>query len=539
MADQNVQLIESEEDKKKKAAQSQPDSAFAGGATSPVGAPSATPSAGQQARAAQQAGPTKGTGFTGVGRYLQANVGSRLGEQVAGRVAQTGQQAQTRLGQSASQFGQQLGQQQQQLTAQQQAAQGALQRIAGKPSQSVELTPSQEEVAAYQAVAGGQYQAPTGLQDAEGIRSQAQLAAQLAKGTETTKGRMGLLQQVVGRGPQQYAKGKSALDALILGQSGGELAAARRASAGLERKLGTEERLAQEQARQFGSDIEKAKSELTGKVGELESPLVSGIERRKGEFLTSRSGAISDLRSALERGELTERQAEILGLTGPTQTYGLKGQELSNLLKSEINPSDVTSQAISSPEEAAKLNALYRLTGKQEFASKDQLEKAGSLSDFSKGLSLDRPALQRKKEEADTRIKQVSQDLESTLRGMPGWSSNQARDEFLAGLKKDESGKYDISSVNEKIQEANNAIENLKPRFNAGFGVGESFRRLADLLQQRVNALENYKTEYSSFYSPELKILPGPRAEMEKKSSKAPAYSATQPGIAQFGSKKK
>jgi len=409
MADnQNVQLIQSEEEQKKKGTQSQPGSAFSPtSSASRASAPAAPVSATQQARAAQAAGPTKGTGFTGVGRYLQANVGSRLGEQVAGRVAQTGQQAQTRLGQAVSQFGQQIGQQQQQLTQQQQLAQGALQRIAGiggvpetkvgyspktfglplrdkfdkfnkdvlsyytlnppatpselespynplkskfgrspdeeakyqefyknqeqqflsslnpeelseyqkykdfqksisearlndifKPNEkalydlstrsqkSSDLTPSQQEIAAYQAIAGGQIQAPTGLQDLADIQAQARVAQEFAKGTETQKGRMGLLQQTVGRGPQQYTKGKSALDALILGQAGGQLAAARRGTAGLERQITQQEKLAGEQARQFGAEAQKARGELAGRIGEVETPITSDIAKRLEEFKT-------------------------------------------------------------------------------------------------------------------------------------------------------------------------------------------------------------------------------------------------------------
>jgi len=457
-----VQLIESEEDKKKKSQPTQLGSAFA-----PSGPAKASPAPVQQARAEQAAGPTRGTGFTGVGRFLQANVGSRLGQQVAGRVSQAGQEAASRLGQAVGQFQQQRGQQQQQLTQQQQAAQAALQRISAGGQQqeevlpskdqvsSVELTPfqkefetrpirygivespsirygtgfddslakkfnkwqskikreempseedflssltpdevsqykskypegffyarkpgtkrekisappvdlapSQEEIAAYQAVAGGNIGLSGQLQDVAGIQSQAKLASQLARGTQTAAGRKGLLQQVVGRGPGQYTAGQSALDALILGQSGGQLAAARRASAGLGRQVGTQERLAAEQARQFGTEAQRAKEQLTGERGAFISDLLSKGEAQKSLYGEQQSKFLERAKKEIESGEPISRDVAE-AIFGPDvdriSTMGFSKQEIANLLESGELASLQTSL---SPQQAAQIEALKRL----------------------------------------------------------------------------------------------------------------------------------------------------------------------------------
>lgn len=373
---QGVQLIESEEDKKKKGQAAQPGSAFAPTGPSAPSAPSGT----QQARAAQAAGPTRGTGFTGVGRFLQANVGSRLGQEVAGRVSQAGQQAASRLGQAAGQFQQQLGQKQQELSAQQQAAQAALQRIAGggaqqiqpepikepqqvqqKTTQSISLTPSEQDIAAYQAVAGGQIQAPTGLQDVEDVRAQAVLAGKLAKGTQTAAGRTGLLQQVVGRGPRQYTAGQSALDALILGQAGGQLAAARRASAGLGRQVETQSRLAEEQARQFGSEARSAKEALTGERGSFISDILAKGEAKRSAYEKQQADFIKRAKDEIASGEPISREVAE-AIFGPDvdriSTMGLSKQEIANLLESgEL----ATLQTSLTPQQAAQIEALKKL----------------------------------------------------------------------------------------------------------------------------------------------------------------------------------
>lgn len=427
---QGVQLIESEEDKKKKAGQSQPGSAFAGGTTSPTGAkPSPTgpvaPSGTQQARAVQEAGPTRGTGFTGVGRYLQANVGSRLGEQVAGRVAQTGQQAQTRLGQAVGQFGQQIGQQRQQLTAQQRAAQSALQRIAGTPveapaetAQAVQLAPSQEEVAAYQAVAGGQFQAPSGLQDIGDIRSQAQLAGQLAAGTRDTAGRLGLLRQVVGRGPQQYTKGQSALDALILGQAGGQLAAARRASAGLERKVGTEEALAAERARQFGAEAQRAKAALTGEAAGIEKRTASDIGSQKEAYEKGLENLYNTLQTEISKGEVSKKSADLLKSLGldveTVGTYGLDLNQLKNLLERK-DAGEITTASSAKTEQLQRLNALRQIAGQAPVFSEEELKKAGTTSDPVTGLSYKKEGFETLQKAQQDAIQKAVREFTSTL----------------------------------------------------------------------------------------------------------------------------
>lgn len=408
---QGVQLIESEEDKKKKTAQSQPGSAFGGAQTSPTGAkPSPTgpvaPSAAQQTRAVQEAGPSKGTGFTGVGRYLQANVGSRLGEKVAGRVAQTGQQAATRLGQSVQQFGQQLGQQQQQLTSQQQAAQEALRKIS-----SGELTNvSPEQQAAYAAVAGGQFRAPTGLTDIGDIQSQAQLAAKLARGTQTTAGRAGLLQQVVGRGPQQYTKGKSALDALILGQAGGELAAARRATAGLERQATTQEQLAAEKARQFGAETESAKTALGLERSGLISGLMSAGEAQRSAYEKEQKDFLDKAKAEIASGKISKEVAEkLFGDSERISTMGFSPQEIANLLEQGEMASLGTSL---NQQQAAQIEALKKIAGEAGFyKTPEELEKAGTTfaggAELGKGLKFDTEQKYQKKKEVFDQQKQI------------------------------------------------------------------------------------------------------------------------------------
>lgn len=109
---------DTDDNKDKKKTTSQPGSAF-----SSVG-----PS--QQARAAQTAGPaTKGSGFIGAGKYLQANTGGRLGQEVFGRIQDIGKQTEQRLKGAVGQFNTEFSESNIQSTKQQEAAKKALERI--------------------------------------------------------------------------------------------------------------------------------------------------------------------------------------------------------------------------------------------------------------------------------------------------------------------------------------------------------------------------------------------------------------------------
>lgn len=345
------------------------------------------PSASQRARASQAGGPTaRGTGFTGVGRYLQANVGSGLGQRVAGRVAQTGQQAAARLGQSVRGFGEQLGATKQQFGNQLGAARGALQSIiAGTdgPNQTVDPT------AAYHAVTTGEFKAPTGLQNIQGIQSQAALAGELAKGTETSKGRMGLLREMLGRGTRGYTSGQSALDSLILGQSGGQLAAARRGALGLGRQVEAQRSLAEEQARQTGAEFAGAGKELAGMATGAESSTLGDIATQKTAYETGLEEKYGKIQSDIKSGELSKDSLAALknlGIDENSQFYGIPPDQIANLIARKA-PSEITSASSATKEQISKTNALRKLMGQTAQFSEEDIKKAGTTIDPLTGLS--------------------------------------------------------------------------------------------------------------------------------------------------------
>lgn len=100
-----IQLIEQDEEDKKRKAQGAALSSMGSGAVASGGGSAGTaPSYSATARAQQAAGGPKGSGFTGIGRYLGANVGSRIGQAVSGGISAVGRQARGQLGQAVEKF---------------------------------------------------------------------------------------------------------------------------------------------------------------------------------------------------------------------------------------------------------------------------------------------------------------------------------------------------------------------------------------------------------------------------------------------------
>jgi hypothetical protein len=428
---QNVQLINAETDENGKPIATQQGVAKGGALGSPqagksssspsgqqVFASGAAPSPSQQVRSAQTAGPAKGSGFTGVGRFLQANVGSRLGEQVAGRVTQAGQQAQERLGEAVGRFQTGLGKEQQTFSAQQQAAQAALQQI--RSGELTAVTPEQQ--AAYAAIASGRAQAPSGLENIEEIQARAQLASQLARGTQTAKGQMGLLRQTVGRGANQYTRGQSALDALILGQANEQLAAARRASAGLEKRTETQQRLAEEQARQFGAEVGLAKESITGETSASQKQTESEIAAQKAAYESGLSELSGKIKSEIASGELSKKTADILknlGIDPSSQFYGLSLDEIASLVGTK-DPATTASSA--NLAQLQKINALKQLSGQSPQFSRQQLETAGTTIDPTSGLKTTEDVAALQKTQREAYEKKLS-DLLSGTSELSTWTS--------------------------------------------------------------------------------------------------------------------
>jgi len=357
------------------------------------------PGTSEQLKGAQAVGQRKGTGFTGISRIMRANVGGRLGQQVVGQIGQAGQRVQQQTGEAAQKFETQLGQAQQQYgTAYGTATDAAQGVISGQPSQSVlrilvqPVQPPSGAIApqfdpatlgAYQTAVGGQYTGPTGLEDYAELEAQAERARLMGEEAQSVGGRMDLLQRTYGRGERQYTASQAALDALLLGKSAKDLAAAKRQSADVFEDVLSQQEVAEAKARQAGADITAQSRALSQKVGATEAQELARVKAQKVDYEKKLSDLSKKVQEEMTAGELSNETLgalKSLGIDENTQFYGMQPEEIAKLIGAR-DPSEISEASVASEEQVRKLNALRRLSGQQDVFSQTDVEKAGSTRD--------------------------------------------------------------------------------------------------------------------------------------------------------------
>lgn len=391
------------------------------------------PGTSQQLRGAQAVGQRKGSGFTGIGRIMQANVGGRLGQQVVGRIGQAGQQAQQQIGQAAQAFQTQFGQSQAQQGSAQGIATGALGQVFApapavlpvqQPVSAIAPQFDPATVGAFQQATSGEYTGPTGLENLGDLQTQAYLAQQMGEAGGTAGGRMELLQRMYGRGPRQYSAAQAALDAMLLGKSAKELAAAKRDTAGISERLESEQEVAEAQAKQAGLEKQRSAKEILQKVGATEAQELARIGAQKQDYEKKIADLSKKVQEEVKSGTLSKETLDVvkqLGIDENSQFYGMSTEEIANMIAT-TSPAQLSEAAFANEEQIRKLNALRRLSGKEDVFSQTDVERAGTMRDPTAGFQF--------KGDLGTILQEQKKSFEGILGGVISESEKQKIQEY-------------------------------------------------------------------------------------------------------------
>lgn len=310
-----------------------------------------------------------GTGFTNIGRILQANVGSRAGQAVASGIQQAGQKAGQAIGQAQQQFGQALQKADIGSAQSQQELKDVLARV-GQGGQ-----PTEAEVAKFGQYLKGQYAGPMSLAQAgdQNIQAQAQQAQQLGGLLGSSGGKTALLQRFAGAGGRRYTAGQQALDLALLGQqqSSEALKQARQQVLGVGRQFETAEKTAQAQAQEAQARAAGVKELAQKGIAEQLSPLEQTLAQRAEEQTGARKQQLTGLVEKLKKGEVSSEELDKLGLSelkGQKALYGVRPEELAGY----FDPiQQATKAGVASLSEAGKMQALGKLAGRLPEEFKD------------------------------------------------------------------------------------------------------------------------------------------------------------------------
>lgn len=323
----------------------------------------------QQQPGAQAAGQPKGTSsgrFTNIQKYLSANTKADYANQIGQKQEEGASAVRQGIEASKQQASQQANPEIQRLQQAGQVTQQAL----DNPEQ---FTQNQGNLDAFNKIRQGQYLQGVGLQNEAQLANQAQDVQNRANMAGTEQGRFQLLRDQFGQQPgKTYSSGQQRLDQLLLqGKSGqlGQLAQRSQAAA-----TGTEQALAQARGETAGltqqlqnlgkSAQQQAQEALTGKIGETKT----GLEQRATQTQSDREAQFEALRGSLEKGELTESQAQSLGLDpndeNSLRLYGSNPLEFLN--KNALGQVGVGQ--VANDQDRARLAALGQLSGQQELS---------------------------------------------------------------------------------------------------------------------------------------------------------------------------
>lgn len=334
---------------------------------------SGQPSSGNapQSQASSNPNQTKGSGYTNIQKVLQANAGNKLGQTIGSNIQSAGNTAQDNLKQAQQQF--QQGTQQNQANSQgnQQFVQNQLGQYSGN-NQAPVNDPSQQDVSRFQTLLSGQYQGPTNLENSQQIQNQAANVGQMGQALNTAGGRMGLLNQVVGK--PQYTSGQRTLDNLLLGQSNDpSLQAAKRQALTLQGKVGNAVTGAQAQGQQQTAQAQTFGKDVQNQFGQNVQSQYAALQNAAQKAQAQRDAQNSQLQSDLTSGILSADEAQQLGIQNGQMMYNIDPTKF-------INPSTMAANAqnVASTQDYARLQALQKLSG--QYAPQQAQDTLGKFS---------------------------------------------------------------------------------------------------------------------------------------------------------------
>lgn len=310
----------------------------------------------------------KGSGYTNISKVIGANQGNQLGSAVGNNIQQTATSAQKNLQDAQGQF--QQGTQANQANTQQN--QQLAQNVLNDPTQYVDQTgnPSNaQQGQQFQNLISGQYQGPTGLGNASQLQNQASNIAQQGQALGTAGGRIGLLQQLVGN--PQYTSGQANLDSLLLGQSNDpSLQAAKRQALTLQGQVGSAVQGAAAQGQQETNQAQQFGTALQGQLNNNITGTNQTLQQNATDAQQKNNTAYTTALNALQSGNITQQEADLLGLTQGENVYnvlngaGSTGNSANNAAQFlQQNPNQANVGNTATAQQYAQMQALQKLGG--------------------------------------------------------------------------------------------------------------------------------------------------------------------------------
>lgn len=313
-------------------------------------------------------------GYQDLRKYLQANQKTNYGNQLGGQIQGQAQQLGQSVGQARTDIQGQVNPELQRLNQ-------AGQTISGAVADPNATANNQQQLDAFNKLRTGDYLKNVQAQNQQQINAQQQNVANQAQLTGTESGRFQLLRNMFAPKTANYSRGAGKLDQLLLQGQGGQLKnlqnqaqAANTQAQNTVGQLNKDVAGYNQQIQQLGTQAQQQANEaLTGNISSLQQ----GLEQKAQQETAQRQTQVNSLKEALKNGQLTQEQAQQLGVQGNLDLYGVDPTQFLNASSGPLTAQNVASQA-----DAAKMNALYKLGGQSELVGSFNAQQANPAFQF-------------------------------------------------------------------------------------------------------------------------------------------------------------
>lgn len=322
---------------------------------------------------------SQGTGYTNIQRVVQANRPQQLQQAVAGNISGASQQGIGNVNQASQQFQGQTAGNQANTAANQQLVQNVLndptkfsQAQANPASGATNAAPTAgqnvygtnsavgQQGTLFTQLLGGQYGGPQALANQDQLAAQTQALRQMGQGLGTSGGQQSILQGVMGNNPQ-YSRGQQTLDALLLGQGNSQaLTQARRQALGATDVLGQAQAGAAEQAKEGTAGAQAFGQQVQGQFGSTVSGADKALQDQATAAQTARDTKYQQTLADIKTGNITQEEADLLGLTSGQNVYNVLNDPSKFLSESALK---ANAQNVAGTQDYAKMQALQQLAG--------------------------------------------------------------------------------------------------------------------------------------------------------------------------------
>lgn len=315
--------------------------------------------------------PTSSGRFTNIQNYLTANRNNNLGQNITNRISGVASDVNKDVSKEREQFQNKTAEAFKPFVGGKSFAEGGIQNAAQFLTDNPN-TPEDESKANLQrftTIRQGQYGGPQQLANLAGLQAGAQNVSTLANLTNNEAGRQTLLGSFFNR--PNYSQGQKSLDNLLLQADPNQtkaLKATGSISASANRNLTQADIAARQEAAQkmreasvLGKDITSQLSkENLARNKELDEKLAQ-VQNEEINKQNAYNQALKDIQS----GVISASDAARLGLNVEDNAVNTYGLNLADYLNTNLYEGPMTREAVSDQEQAARLNALARLSGSQ------------------------------------------------------------------------------------------------------------------------------------------------------------------------------